>query len=99
MTIEIIGKYIDPQLVIIIPMLWGIETAFVRMKISQRISAFVLIFISCFMVVLHILSQETMFAPQHIPMCIFSSFTQGSILYLVSHITYKKIIKRGNNNE
>ena len=45
MTLEMIGEFIDPQLMVIVPMLWGIGMAVKKSSIENRFIPF--IFLLC----------------------------------------------------
>ena len=47
MSIETITEYIDPQLFIVVPMLWGIGMAVKRSKIENRFIPLILLLCSC----------------------------------------------------
>ena len=53
MSIETITEYIDPQLFIVVPMLWGIGMAVKRSKIENRFIPLILLLCSCSVVLFY----------------------------------------------
>ncbi len=92
MTFEMIQDYIDPQLVILVPMLWGIGMAVKKSKISNRYIPFILLVCSCLVAGLHLVSTKFIFDVQGMAACAFAAITQGSVIWLCAWLGYEKFL-------
>lgn len=93
MSIELIKEYIDPQLFIIVPMIWGIGMAIKRSKIKRDFIPIILLICSCLVVILHLISTKMLFDSKSIAACLFAGVTQGSVIWLFAWTTYEKFLK------
>ena len=81
MSIETITEYIDPQLFIVVPMLWGIGMAVKRSKIENRFIPLILLLCSCSVVLFpYLTSTKFIFDVGQITACVFVAETQGSVI-------------------
>lgn len=92
MDIELIQQYIDPQLLILVPMLWGIGMAVKKSSIQNRFIPLILLTCSCTVTMLHLTSTKIIFDYEGISACLFAGITQGSVIWLCSWIGYEKFL-------
>lgn len=97
MNFEMIQEYIDPQLIILVPMLWGIGMAVKKSSIKNRFIPFILLLCSCAVVMLHLFSTNTVLDSQAVSACLFAGITQGSVIWLCAWLGYEKLLKGGEN--
>ena len=93
MTLEMIGEFIDPQLMVIVPMLWGIGMAVKKSSIENRFIPFILLICSCCVVILHLTGTNLITDSNALAGCIFAGLTQGSVIWLVAWTGYEKVLK------
>ncbi len=92
MDIEIIKEFIDPQLVIIVPMLWGIGMALKQSLIENRFIPILLLICSCMVVMLHLTSTNPLTDNQLVAACVFAGITQGSVIWLAAWLGYEQFL-------
>lgn len=95
MDIEIIKEFIDPQLLVVVPMLWGIGMAVKKSTIENRFIPAVLLMCSCGVVMLHLMSTNLLLDSQTVAACMFAGISQGSVIWLAAWLGYEKILKGG----
>ena len=93
MDIEMIQEFIDPQLLIVVPMLWGIGMAIKKSTIKNRFIPAVLLVCSCLVVVLHLMGVNMLTDSQAVAACIFAGISQGSVIWLRAWLGYEKFLK------
>ena len=93
MNLEMIQQYIDPQLVIIVPMLWGIGMAIKKSNIRNDFIPLILLGCSCSVVMLHLMGTKLMLDSQAVSACLFAGVTQGSVIWLAAWLGYEKLLK------
>ena len=86
---ELILEYIDPQLVILVPMLWGIGMAVKKSSIENR-------FIP--VVMLHLMSSKLTLDSQSVSAMLFAVVTQGSVIWLRAWLGYENLLKDREGN-
>ena len=99
MSIETITEYIDPQLFIVVPMLWGIGMAVKRSKIGNRFIPLILLLCSCSVVLLYLTSTKFIFDVGQITACVFAAITQGSVIWLRAWLSYEKFLKEDKGDK
>lgn len=99
MSIETITEYIDPQLFIVVPMLWGIGMAVKRSKIENRFIPLILLLCSCSVVILYLTSTKFIFDVGQITACVFAAITQGSVIWLRAWLSYEKFLKEDKGDK
>lgn len=99
MSIETITEYIDPQLFIVVPMLWGIGMAVKRSKIENRFIPLILLLCSCSVVLLYLTSTKFIFDAGQITACVFAAITQGSVIWLRAWLGYEKFLKENKEDK
>ncbi len=99
MSIETITEYIDPQLFIVVPMLWGIGMAVKRSKIENRFIPLILLLCSCSVVLLYLTSTKFIFDVGQITACVFAAITQGSVIWLRAWLRYEKFLKEDKEDK
>ncbi|MEG1782009.1 MAG: phage holin family protein, partial [Oscillospiraceae bacterium] len=92
MTLELIQQYIQPQLLIIVPMLWGIGMAVKKSSIKNQYIPLILLCSSCLVTMLHLTSTKIILDYEGVSACLFAGITQGSVIWLVSWIGYEKFL-------
>ncbi len=92
MDIEIIKEFIDPQLIIIVPMLWGIGMALKQSRIENRFIPVLLLICSCAVVILHLFSRNPLTDFQLAAACLFAGITQGSVIWLTAWLGYEQFL-------
>lgn len=92
MTMELIQQYIEPQLLILIPMLWGIGMAVKKSSIQNRFIPLILLISSCCVSMLHLTSTKVILDPQSLAACLFAAITQGSVIWLCAWVGYEKFL-------
>lgn len=95
MDIEVIREYIDPQLLIVVPMLWGIGMAVKKSSIKNNFIPFILLVCSCAVVMLHLTGTNLITDSTALAGCIFAGLTQGSVIWLAAWTGYEKLLKKG----
>jgi hypothetical protein len=95
MNIEMIWEYIDPQLIIVIPMLWGIGMAVKKSTIQNRFIPALLLAGSCSVAMLHLYSTNPLADKMAISAMLFAAVTQGSVIWLAAWLGYEKFLKDG----
>jgi len=98
MNIEMIQEFIDPQLLILVPMLWGIGLAVKRSSIKNKFIPLVLLVCSCAVTMLHLTSVNMILDSMALASCIFAGITQGSVIWLCAWLTYEKVLKEKEGN-
>lgn len=93
MDLDILGQYIEPQLLILVPMLWGIGMAVKSSSIQNRFIPLILLLSSCGVSLLHLTSTNIIFNAQGISACLFAAITQGSVIWLCAWGSYEKFLK------
>ena len=93
MDIEMIQEFIDPQLLVVVPMLWGIGMAVKKSTIENRFIPAVLLVCSCCVVMLHLVSTNLILDSQTVAACIFAGVSQGSVIWLCAWLGYEKLLK------
>ena len=99
MSIETITEYIDPQLFIVVPMLWGIGMAVKRSKIENRFIPLILLLCSCSVVLLYLTSTKFIFDVGQITACVFAAITRGSVIWLRAWLSYEKFLKEDKGDK
>ncbi len=97
MNIETLLKFIDPALLVLIPTLWGIGMVIKRSCISNRFIPVILMICSCVFTAIYLSSTRFIFDYQEFMSWIFSSITQGCVIWLATWILYEKFIKEKDN--
>ena len=97
MTVEMIQEYINPQLLIIVPMLWGIGMAIKTSTIQNRFIPAILLVCSCAVVILHLTGTNMILDPQALSACMFAGVTQGSVIWLCAWLGYEKFLRNGES--
>ena len=92
MTIETIQEFIDPQIMVVIPMLWGVGMAVKKSTIENRFIPVILLICSCAVVMLHLTSTNLILDTQSLSACIFAGITQGSVIWLCAWTGYEKFL-------
>lgn len=92
MDIEMISKYIEPKLLILVPTLWGIGMAIKQSKIENRFIPIILMMLSCFISAIYISSTRTIFDFQSFAACLFASITQGCVIWSFAWYSYEKFL-------
>ena len=95
MDIDMIQQFIDPQLLIVVPMLWGIGMAVKKSTIENRFIPAVLMVCSCMVVMIHLVSTNRLADRQAVAACVFAGISQGSVIWLRAWLGYEKILKGG----
>ncbi len=98
MSIEMIQEFIDPQLLIIVPMLWGIGMAVKKSSIENRFIPLILLLCSCGVVMLHLTGTNLITDSNALAGCIFAGVTQGSVIWLMAWTGYEKVLKESRDN-
>ncbi len=98
MNIEMVQEFIDPQLLIIIPMLWGIGMAVRKSSIENRFIPVILLLCSCGVVMLHLTGTNLITDKAALASCIFAGITQGSVIWLAAWAGYEKVLKESRDN-
>ncbi len=93
MNPEIILDYIDPQLVILVPMLWGIGMAVKKSSIENRFIPAVLLVCAWAVVTLHLMSTKPVLDSRSVSAVIFAAVTQGSVVWLRAWLGYENLLK------
>lgn len=93
MDIEMVQEFIDPQLLILVPMLWGIGLAVKKSTIKNRFIPIILLVCSCAVTMLHLTSANMVLDAQALAACLFAGVTQGSVIWLCAWLTYEKVLK------
>ena len=93
MDFETLQHYIEPQLMIIIPMLWGIGMAVKKSSIHNKYIPLILMTSSCVVSMLHLMSNRIILTSQDISSCLFAAITQGCVIWLVAWVSYEKVLK------
>ncbi|MBR5521118.1 MAG: hypothetical protein IKU54_03890 [Oscillospiraceae bacterium] len=93
MNIETIREFIDPQLLIVVPMLWGIGMAVKKSSIENKFIPFILLVCSCAVVMLHLTGTNLILDSQALAGCVFAGMTQGSVIWLLAWMGYEKMLK------
>ena len=99
MSIETITEYIDPQLFIVVPMLWGIGMAVKRSKIENRFIPLILLLCSCSVFLLYLTRTKFIFDVGQITACVFAAITQGSVIWLRAWLGYEKFLKEDKGDK
>ncbi|MEG1049047.1 MAG: phage holin family protein [Oscillospiraceae bacterium] len=92
MDLELIAKYIEPQLLILVPTLWGIGMAVKKSKIDNRFIPIILLVVACLISGMHLLSTKQVFDTRSLFSCMFASITQGCVIWLCAWVTYEKYL-------
>ena len=95
MNLEMIQEYIDPQLIIVVPMLWGIGMAVKKSTIANRFIPLILLLCSCGVVMLHLMAANTGAGGALVSGMAFAGLTQGSVIWLAAWLGYEKLLKDG----
>jgi len=98
MNMEMVKEFIDPQLLIIVPMLWGIGMAVKKSSIENSFIPVILLLCSCGVVMLHLTGTNLIMDKMALAGCIFAGITQGSVICLVAWAGYEKILKESRGN-
>lgn len=93
MTFETIKEFIDPQLLIVVPMLWGIGMAVKKSTIKNKFIPLILLACSCGVVMLHLTSANMILDSVALSACIFAGITQGSVIWLCAWAGYEKVLR------
>ena len=93
MNVELIWEYIDPQLLILVPMLWGIGMAVKKSNIENRFIPVVLLVCAWAVVMLHLMSTRLLMDSQAISAMLFAGVTQGSVIWLRAWLGYENLLK------
>ena len=93
MNIEMIQEFIDPQLLVVVPMLWGIGMAVKKSTIENRFIPAVLLVCSWAVVMLHLMGTNLLLDSQAVAACIFAGVSQGSVIWLCAWLGYEKVLK------
>ena len=93
MNIEVIQEFIDPQLFVVVPMLWGIGMAVKKSTSENRFIPMILLLCSCAVVMLHLTGTNLITDSSALAGCIFAGITQGSVIWLTAWLGYEKVIK------
>ena len=99
MNIEMIQEFIDPQLLIVVPMLWGVGMAVKKSTIENRFIPAVLLVCSCLVVTLHLMGTNTVAGSQAVAACMFAAASQGSVIWLCAWLGYEKLLKNGEDRQ
>ncbi len=99
MDIESLQGLIDPALIIIVPMLWGIGLAAKKSTIENRFIPAILLVCSCLVSMLHLAGNMLSADGADKAACIFAGLTQGSVIWLLAWLGYEKFLhgKDGKN--
>lgn len=92
MDFEMISKYIEPRLLVLVPTLWGMGMAFRQSKMENKYIPVILLVFSCFITATHITATHIIFDFSGIMATIFASVTQGCVIWLVAWSTYEKFL-------
>lgn len=95
---ELILEYIDPQLVILVPMLWGIGMAVKKSSIENRFIPAVLLVCAWAVVMLHLMSSKLTLDSQSVSAVLFAVITQGSVIWLRAWLGYENLLKDREGN-
>lgn len=98
MNAELIWEYIDPQLVIVVPMLWGIGMAVKKSSIENRFIPILLMFCAWIVVTLHLMSTRLVLDSRSVFAMLFAVSTQGSVVWLAAWMGYEKLLKDREEN-
>lgn len=93
MSMEMIWEYIDPQLFIVVPMLWGVGMALKKSMLKNNYIPIALLICSCRVVLLYLTGVKPVLNAQQLRARVFAGITQGSVIWLFSWITYEKMLK------
>ena len=93
MSMELIREYIDPQLFIVVPMLWCIGMALRKSMLKNNYIPIVLLICSCRAALLYLTGAKPVLNAQQLRARVFAGITQGSVIWLFSWITYEKMLK------
>lgn len=99
MNSELILEYIDPQLVIIVPMLWGIGMAVKKSSIENRFIPVLLLVCAWAVVMMHLMSTKMIVDRRSVSAMLFAVITQGSVIWLASWMGYEKVLKGREETE
>lgn len=91
-------EFIKPELLILIPVLYLIGIAIKKSKIEDRHIPWILGVISIVLVVLYLLTQETIEGGNAVATLLFTAFTQGVLLAGAAVYT-NQIYKQANKEE
>ena len=98
MNAELILEYIDPQLVIVVPMLWGIGMAVKKSSIKNRFIPVLLSFCAWAVVMLHLMSTRLILDSRSVSAMLFAVVTQGSVVWLAAWLGYESLLKDREEN-
>lgn len=93
MNIENLLKFIDPALLVLMPTLWGIGMVIKRSAINNRFIPLILMICSCVFTSMYLSSTRLIFDYQDFMFWLFSSVTQGCVIWLATWFCYEKFIK------
>ena len=93
MNMEMIQEFIDPQLLVVVPMLWGIGMAVKKSSIENRFIPAILLLCSWAVVMLHLTGTNLIVDSTALAGCVFAGVTQGSVIWLVAWAGYEKVIR------
>ncbi len=99
MSLENLLKFIDPALLVLMPTLWGIGMLIKRSAIKNRFIPLILMICSCVLSAMYLSSTRLIFDYMDFMSWLFSSFTQGCIIWLITWICYEKFIKEKSDNQ
>ena len=99
MDTEVISKFIDPSLLILIPTLWGIGMAIKKSNVKNCFIPVILLIASCFFSGLYLYTTKIILDYQDYMSWIFSFITQGCLIWLAAWKTYLMFLeeKSGKN--
>lgn len=86
---------IRPELLVLIPVCWGVGILIRATKCPNKFIPFINAFISIILAFLYIFSSSN----ENIGLNSFIAFTQGIVCWAISWITYDKFIKIGVEND
>lgn len=93
MEAALIKEYIDPQLLIILPMLWGIGMALKKSPVKNDYIPLILLVCSCLVAMLYLSGVKQAWTFRQVRALIFAGITQGSIIWLAAWMMYEKLLK------
>ena len=86
-------EYIEPNLLVLVPTLWGIGMVIKVSPLPNRYIPIVLMIFSCLLSGLHLFATQLIFDKSSVSALIFAIITQGSIIWLISWYGYEKMIR------
>ncbi len=86
--------YLKPELLVLIPMVWGLGLAVKASSIQNQRIPLVLCIVTVVVALIYVCATSLVATPQEIAMAAFLSITQGVVAWLIAWSLYDKVIKK-----